>query len=72
MIKIKKHKEKKKESKYCELLLSFIVQCVWVNNGFLVPFNFCYFIKFTNMTFFKKKLFIYMRKKINYKKVKFN
>jgi len=51
MIKNQKHKEKRKKAKYCGLLLSFTVQYVCVNNGFLTPFHFCYFIKFNNMSF---------------------
>jgi len=51
MTKIQKHKDKKKKAKHRGLLLSFTVQCVWMNNGFLTPFNFCYFINFNNMTF---------------------
>jgi hypothetical protein len=50
MKKIKKHK--KNTAKHCELLLSFTVQCMWLNNDFLTPFNFCYFIKFNNLIFF--------------------
>jgi len=46
-----KKKEKRKKTKHCGLLLSFTMQRVWVNNDFLTPFNFCYFIKFNNMTF---------------------
>jgi hypothetical protein len=46
-----KKKEKKKKTKRYGLLLSFTVQYMLVNNGFLTPFNFCYFIKFNNMTF---------------------
>jgi hypothetical protein len=38
MIKIQKHKEKRKKAKHHRLLLSFIVQRVWVNNIFLTPF----------------------------------
>jgi hypothetical protein len=59
--KIQKVKEKK--VKHYGLLLSFIVQCMWVNSGFLTPFNFYFFIKFNNMTFLLKKKFNYMRKK---------
>jgi len=51
MTQIQKHKKKGKKAKHRGLLLSFTVQCVWVNNGFLTPFNFCYFIKFNNITF---------------------
>ena len=47
----RKGKKKKKKAKHRGLLLSFTVQCVWVNSGFHTPFNFCYFIKFNNMTF---------------------
>jgi hypothetical protein len=56
MIKIQKHKEKKKKVKHYELLLSFTVQYIWVNNGFLTPFNFYYFIKFITR-FFSKTIF---------------
>jgi len=35
-----KNKEKRKKTKRYGLLLSFTVQYVWVNNGFLTPFNF--------------------------------
>jgi len=71
MKKFKNIKKKEKKAKHYRLLLSFTLQCVWVNNDFLTPFNFCYFIKFNNVTFFKNIFFNYM-KKINYKKGKFN
>ena len=57
MTKIQTRKEKKKENKHYGLLLSFTVKCVWVNNCFLTPFNFCYFIKFNNMIFSKNIFF---------------
>jgi hypothetical protein len=62
MTKIQKHKEKRKKAKHCELLLSFTVQYMWVNNGFLTPFNFYYFIKFITRLF-SNFFFNYMRKK---------
>jgi hypothetical protein len=34
MKKIQKHKEKIKKAKHYRLLLSFMVQCVWVNQWF--------------------------------------
>jgi len=57
MKKIQKHKEKRKKAKHCELLLSFTGQCVWINNDFLTPFNFYYFIKFITRLFSKTIFF---------------
>jgi hypothetical protein len=37
--KTQKQKQKIKKAKHCGLLLSFTIQCVWMNNGFLTPFN---------------------------------